>query len=247
VPGETVTVDLPVTNAGGTAGSYGFDVRLDGTTVATRTGSVPANTTRWVTAGVSPTTVGAHTLAVAGERVAITVAEPATLESSGLRVEPSRVAPGSPVEVSVTVANPADRPGLGNLTVRVDGETVDNRTVRLGPREERTVEFVLRIEAPGEHRVAVGGDTATVQVGDANTGDGGADDSTGEGGSGGSATDGGGEDTPGEGGSTAKTTGEPSRTTSDGGGSGFGVPAAAVALGWLLVLGLAAVRRQRRG
>ncbi|MEF8776222.1 MAG: hypothetical protein V5A43_06935, partial [Haloarculaceae archaeon] len=221
VPGETVRVDIPVTNAGGTEGSYEFAVRLDGVTVATRTGTAPANAIRWEAVPVAPETVGSHTLVVAGERATISAAEPASLQTGALRVEPARVAPGGSVDVSVAVENPDSLPGEGVIAVEVDGARVESRTVRLGPGAETTLEFELRFEEAGEHRVAVGGESVTVTVGDAN-------------GSGRTA-------------GTGTSPGNGAGGTTDGGGSGFGAGVAAAALLLLALLGgFGALRRWPR-
>ena len=173
VPGETLSVDVPVTNAGGTAGDYGFVVRLGGNRVTTRNGTVPAGTTVWEQIAVSPEATGTPTLSTAGDGIGLRVVEPAGLATASLDVNRSSVAVGEPVGVTVTIRNGEAMPGESTVTVTADGATVGERLVRLPPGGSATLSVPVRFDAAGEHTVAVGDRTVTVSVAGADDDDGG--------------------------------------------------------------------------
>ncbi len=183
VPGETVIVDVPVTNAGGTTGDYAFDVRYGGERIASHSGTVPPETTVWQPVTVTPERTGTRTLSVGGETASVRVADPAPLAIGDLTVNRSTVAPGAAVGVSVGVGNEADVPGESTVTVAADGTSVLERAVRLGPRGSATVTGTVRFDAPGDHTLSVGDASVTVTVGGE-----GADGSAGGGGDGTTAT-----------------------------------------------------------
>jgi hypothetical protein len=164
VPGESLTVAVPIRNAGGTAGPYGIEVRLGGRTVERLTGTVAADTTRWRRVTVPLEAIGDNGLAVGGESVRIRVAQPASLTTRSLSVNRSTVQPGDAVRVTVAVANDADLPGESTVSVAADGGVLDSRTVRLGPGATRTLALDVRFDSPGERTLTVGNRSADVTV-----------------------------------------------------------------------------------
>jgi PGF-CTERM protein len=72
---------------------------------------------------------------------------------------------GQALVVEAEVANRGTAPGTKTVEFEVEGETVEVRTIPLGPGENRTVAFTHRFETPGEKRVEVDqGQTRTVSV-----------------------------------------------------------------------------------
>ena len=76
----------------------------------------------------------------------------------------SVVTEGDPFAVVATVENPAERQASVTARLSLFGEVVTTRSVSVGPGEERRVQFVRRIEAPGEYTVGVNGQQASVVV-----------------------------------------------------------------------------------
>jgi len=164
VTGETLVVDVPVTNSGGTAGDYAFAVTVDGTVLATRNGTVGPDRTVWESIALDLDRVGTVTLGVAGATAEVVVAEPADLTVADLTVNRTTAPPGGAVAVRVTVANPADRPGRRTVTVSRDGTAVATRTVFLDAGERTVVEATLRLPAAGAHEIVAGTRAVTVRA-----------------------------------------------------------------------------------
>jgi hypothetical protein len=224
VTGESLTVAVPVTNAGGTAGEYVFAVRLGDRSVASRSGTVESGRTRRERVRLQPTTAGVHDLSVAGDAVGITVVEPAPLGVDGIAVNRTAVDRGAAIRATANVRNDASLPGETDLSITVDGRPVESRTVRLVPGERTAVSTVLRFEEPGTYRVAAGNESVPVTVEPGPT-----TPTTAT-----TAADGGADPTIDPGTDPAPT------STTDAGGAGFGLPVALLAVA--ILAGLAGRR-----
>ncbi|SFS12971.1 PGF-pre-PGF domain-containing protein [Halomicrobium zhouii] len=73
---------------------------------------------------------------------------------------------GDTVDVTATVANTGEVAGTTNVSLAVDGETVDgeSRTVEVGPRSSETVTFSVPVEAAGEQTLTAGDASTTLSV-----------------------------------------------------------------------------------
>lgn len=78
----------------------------------------------------------------------------------------SSVEPGSAVLVSATVANGGEEVASYTAGLRLEGEVLDTRMLRVPPGENRTVEFLYETDETGEYAVAVNDSRAgTLSVG----------------------------------------------------------------------------------
>jgi hypothetical protein len=164
VPGETVALDVTVTNVGGTAGDYEFDFSVDGSAVATRSGRLDpgASTTQTVEYTVSEP--GSYRLTAGEDSVTLRVEEFVTPVVRGLSASRERVLPGEDVTITATVANPADRPGQRQLTITRDGEEVESAQVRLGPGGSTEVSATVSLPESGTYRFEAGDRSVSVTV-----------------------------------------------------------------------------------
>ena len=89
---------------------------------------------------------------------------PARFEVRSLTVSSTKVSPLTRVLANVTVVNTGGSEGDYHLVMKVNGESSHTQDLSLGPRESRTVQFVLARSKPGVYRVEVGGLTAEFTV-----------------------------------------------------------------------------------
>lgn len=162
VTGETLAATVAVRNEGTDAGDYDVAFRVDGETVATRTGRLEP--------GESATLSFTHEFGTAGEydvragtaAATAVVERPAAPTVTALTVEPRTAARGEAVRLRATVESTADRPANGTVPVVVDGETVARRSVAVAG--STVLEATVSFDRAGDHAVRVGERTATVTV-----------------------------------------------------------------------------------
>jgi hypothetical protein len=95
----------------------------------------------------------------------------AAFTASGLTIDPSSVKAGGTVTVSVECSNEGSRSGSHTITLKVDGEVEDEKTVTLDPDGSTSVSFeVSAAEEEGSHSVDVNGLTGSFEVKKAQTG-----------------------------------------------------------------------------
>lgn len=166
VPGETLSVDVAVSNTGGATGEYDAQLRVDGSTVARETGTLGAGEVHTVTLEHRFESVGEHTVTAAGRELTVSVREAASPTVTDLTAVRTGTGPDGRVGVvlTATVRNDAPIPAAGDVTLVRDGAAVETRGVELGPGASVTVEFSeIRLE-PGVHTFQVGPASARVTV-----------------------------------------------------------------------------------
>lgn len=94
----------------------------------------------------------------------------ADFTSSGLTIDPSSVKAGGTVTVSVECSNEGSRSGSHTITLKIDGEIEDEKTVTLGPDESTTVSFEVSATEEGIYSVDVNGLSGSFEVKKAQTG-----------------------------------------------------------------------------
>lgn len=94
----------------------------------------------------------------------------AAFTSSGLTIDPSSVKAGGTVTVSVECSNEGSRSGSYTITLKIDGEVEDEKTVTLDPDESTTVSFEVSAAEEGSHSVDVNSLTGSYEVKKAQTG-----------------------------------------------------------------------------
>ncbi len=156
VTGETVVIPTSVSNVGGTTGDYRITLSVNGDRLNSTSGRIVPNTTITERMTYTADEPGEYTVLVRGERFLIRVQEPATLTVTMLEANRSRVTGGGSIELTATVSNGADRPGATVFPIRIDGEPVAERSVRLAPGESTTFSATVRLTEAGTHTVSVG-------------------------------------------------------------------------------------------
>ncbi|WP_207586641.1 CARDB domain-containing protein [Halomontanus rarus] len=164
VPGETVTFPVAVENVGERSGTYGATLRIDGTIVDERSGTLEAGDRRVETVSWTPDSPGRYDVRVGDQRGSLEVKAPASGTVTDLAVEPETVRPGENVTATATVTNDEDRPANATVRFRTPAGIADEVTVSLASDETATVETTLRFDDPGRYEVAAGERTVVVSV-----------------------------------------------------------------------------------
>jgi subtilisin family serine protease len=173
--GEQVSVEVRVDNDGEDDGEFTGTLTADGDAVAEETVSVNSNWHETFTLSTSFDEPGTYDLAVNGESAGtVTVVGGANLVITETNIESSSVRAGETVTLTTTVRNDGESEGSRTVSLEVGGETVDSRTVTLGPGESETVTFEHTFSATGSHEVTVGGERIpNVEVRESQADDGG--------------------------------------------------------------------------
>lgn len=164
--GETLAADVRVTNTGGAAGEYDARLLVNGELRERQTGRLGANESRTLTFTYPLSEAGEYTLAVGGDRVALSVRKPATPRVTGVSVVESRSGQRGRRGATVTanVQNDHSFPAAANLTLYHNGAPVEIRRVELAPGEERSIRYEETLVAPGDHVFRVDDRSATLSV-----------------------------------------------------------------------------------
>jgi hypothetical protein len=162
VTGETLEATVVVRNEGTDPGEYSVPFRVDGRTVATRSGTLRPGESATLSFTRTFRTAGEYDLRAGTATATAVVRRPAEPTVTDLSVDPVSPARGEPVRISATVGSGADRPANGTVTIAVDGDALATRRVAVD--DVATVEATTSFDAAGEHTVGAGDRTASVTV-----------------------------------------------------------------------------------
>ncbi|WP_436935780.1 S8 family serine peptidase [Halovenus marina] len=169
VPDETVTVTATVENNENRSGTVSPDLTVNnGSRTSIHRGIEPNGT---VTVTFERTFDGAGEYDIAVEDLAVgtvAVPEPVARTVGETSVTPTTARTGEPVIVNGRVTNTDSRSGWTNVSLSVDGQSVDTQIVSLAANETATVSFEYVFAENGTYVVQVGsGESASVTVEDA--------------------------------------------------------------------------------
>jgi len=165
VPDETLTLTATATNDGGRPGEYEAVFRVNGEVRTNRTGRLDPGESVDLPLEHTFDSTGEFTLSVGEATLPVTVREPARARVTAFSANRTELEPGGGLELSVTVANDADRPGRLELPFTRDGDRFETATVRLDGNAETTVTVAVWLSNPGTTRFGLGdASPATVDV-----------------------------------------------------------------------------------
>ncbi|MFB6082337.1 MAG: hypothetical protein ABEJ67_05900 [Halanaeroarchaeum sp.] len=170
VPGERLTVNATLRNAGDVAGSYDVELTVDGAVRDRATGTLGGRDSTSVTLSATFDAPGTYRLSVGERSVVVTVEPLASPRVTALSAPTTPVDPGGSVTLTVEVTNPTGRPAGGSLPVRVDGVQVGTVDPALAGNETTTLTTTVTLETTGTHTISVGEQSVRVEV-DAGDGD----------------------------------------------------------------------------
>lgn len=163
--GETLAVDVRVSNTGGAAGEYEARLLVNGTPRQQRTGRLRSGESTTLTFTRTFTRAGEYTLSVGGEEVAVSVHRPVKpTVTTVTATRTGRERTQGAVSVTARVRNEHSLPAMANLTLYRNGQPVETRVVELAPHEERTITYLTTPVGLGQHVFRLENRTATVTV-----------------------------------------------------------------------------------
>jgi len=161
----TPTLTVQVKNAGLLSGTFRSSYAVDGQ------GQPEVNLPlkAWSTGTIElplPVSLapGAHTVTVAGEKIAIVALRPAAFRCSRLTGKPAVVKIGQEIFVNVTVKNSGDVSGEFPGVLKVNGKQVDAKATVIGPGEQTTLYYSVKRKSPGTCRIQIDSARASVMV-----------------------------------------------------------------------------------
>lgn len=156
VPGETLTVDSRVRNAGDTNGTFEAVFRVNGERTHSREDRLEPGESTTVTFEYEFIALGDHTVSVDDESITVTVREPTTPNVTNFEANRTAVEPNGTVLLTVDLHNPASVPGSIDLPITRNGEEIDRRTVRLDADSNRSITIEQTFAEPGEYEFGLG-------------------------------------------------------------------------------------------
>lgn len=165
--GERFAANATVENGGSTARTATVNLTLSGSVVASETVELGGGATETLTLSATAPTPGDYELAV-GNRSAGTLAvaepDPADLAVTDVSLNASTIGAGESVEIRATVENAGEESGERTVALTMFGERLATETVAVAGGETERVSFVRAVDAAGSYEVAVGNETATLDV-----------------------------------------------------------------------------------
>jgi len=155
---EAVDIQATLENSGGASGEFEAELQVDGNTEETQTVPVEGESSTQVSFDRSFETAGQYSVQVSGSETAtVTVEQPATFSVTDLSVGGGDLVAGDSVDVTATVENSGDRGGTFEAKLRVDGATVNSKSVTVAGGESSGVSFDRTLDEAGSYRIQISG------------------------------------------------------------------------------------------
>ncbi len=148
IAGETIEIFVKVTNVGEESGTYTANLKIDGTTVDTRTITLAGGATQVIKFELTETNAGTHTVEIDDATGSFTVEAPVAASDKvdllRMFVDPYEVNDGDLVTVTVKANNTANQEETLSVRLLVEDQVVETKQVTLAPGEsDGTVTFTV--------------------------------------------------------------------------------------------------------
>ena len=155
---ETATIRAEVRNNGGSEGTYDAVLTVDGAEAARQSAALAPGKSVILTFHVVTDKPGYYAIAVGNRSTTLAVLEPPppAFRISQLEVDPQWVHPGEETTVTATIVNVGDTRGSYIAKLRIDDTAQQVAEIILPAGMDRTVTFLVTMDAPGNYTVAVG-------------------------------------------------------------------------------------------
>lgn len=157
-PGETLEVTARITNVGGQEGTFGAELRIDGTTVETRDVTIGAGESSSVRFEYAFEDPGTYEVGVGEVNVdTVVVAPPPEFEVTATAIDRTFVTVGEAVEVAARIANVGGQEGRFVAELERDGDAIETRELTIAAGETATARFSVRFDERGAYVLSVSG------------------------------------------------------------------------------------------
>lgn len=156
--GQPIVASVEVRNSGEARSTYKLALTVDGEMVDVQEVELAGGETKTVEFTLVLEAEGTHEVGADGlvESITVRAPKPPTFELSDLKIEPSEVEAGGPVTISLEVKNTGELEGSHVLTLKINGQAVDNKAVVLAGGAAERVSFTVREGNAGTYVVEVG-------------------------------------------------------------------------------------------
>jgi uncharacterized repeat protein (TIGR02543 family) len=164
--GETVTINLLITNTGNLRGSHTVDLLMNGESVSTKEIPLAGGASETVTFSTSADAVGEYRVAVGDQYGSLTVSElrriaeaemSALFATSNLLVSPGEISAGESITVSIEVTNTGSVEGTYMASLKINGAVERAVGVTLAAGATKTIEFAVSEHKAGSYEAEIDG------------------------------------------------------------------------------------------
>ena len=166
IEGESVTVNATVENVGDRAGTFTAELHVEEEVKEREDVAVGPAKSKEVTFSWTANEADEYEIAVSGQSAGtLVVLEPAEIEVEDVELSDDEILEGETVEVTAELENDGEAEGSFTAEFQIDGETVDEEEVTVGPATTEAVTFSHQFDEPGEYAIAVSGESGdTLEV-----------------------------------------------------------------------------------
>jgi hypothetical protein len=170
---QPVVILVNVTNVGNVPSVFTLDLKVNGTIKETKAVEIESGESKIVEFVVTESVVGEYVVQVGGLTGKFKIIEIPSTPSTGksavisanrLTINPTEEWPGGSIKISVDLTNYGDGKGFYQLTLKINGETRESKTIELLGGQSTKVEFVVTESVVGEYVVQVGGLTGKFKI-----------------------------------------------------------------------------------
>jgi len=171
-PGQTVAIEVELTNSGGTEGTYTVTLKINTVAEMTYDITLAPGEDGTVTFATAKDTPGSYHVEVDDWEQMFIVTEPtepepsipAGLTLSELSISPSEVDAGQTVTVRVVVANTGEEAGSCTVSFKINGVVEETKSVDLAAGASQVVTFTTSKDKAGSYLVEFNGLSGTFTV-----------------------------------------------------------------------------------
>ncbi len=163
-PGEELTISITASNTGEALGAHNLTMTVDGKVEKSWLVVLNPGEKKSLTSILSFAEEGTYSVGIDGKVFTVRVSKvsPARFEFRDLDIRPRSVKVGQSSTISVSVKNTGGQPGACEVTLKVNNQVVETKTVTLNPDESETVSFSYTPASEGTYSIEVDGLTGSL-------------------------------------------------------------------------------------
>jgi hypothetical protein len=163
--GEVIRISVKLSNVGEDAGSHSVNLTINDVVRETKTLQLLGGENTTVEFTVTETSEGSYSVKIGSLTGTYKIVatpppppppKPATFNTYNLDINPYEAWVDEPITISITVRNVGDERGSYSLSLIINNEVRENRTVQLSGGEATTEEFTVTEDSEGSYEVKLG-------------------------------------------------------------------------------------------